>query len=491
MSKVEIAPRRPVAGRRPEPASPRPNWFARHPAWPLTTLLVGIPAWWLIGLSDYAWVLMAVPMAVQLRRWHKTGQRRILVPPGFGLWLLFMLVVVLGVAMLSLTAPGTVSSPVSNRLISYGLRAASYLAVTVLLLYAGNLTEQEMSRRRLAWLLGLAGVYTTVGGVLGVLLPRLRFTSPLAVLVPQSLQQSNLQLQAVLHPGLSQVQTVLGTAEGRPDAPFVYTNEWGYCLALLLPWLLVAWWPHGTRRQRKIAIATLVVSVVPIIYSLDRGLWLGLAAAIVYLAVRFAARGKIALLGGLVIVLAVVGIAIAATPLQGLISQRLDHGKSNAVRASLSVSAMQDGLASPLIGYGDTRHQQGSVKSIAVGRSAKCQQCGEVTIGSNGQLWLLLICNGILGTLFYLGFFAFGVFRFWGDDTPYGLAGVLVLALTFVFMIAYTAVGAPLGITMLAYALLWRNDRKLRDLVPGSRRSYRTPAVGRPRAAAPGGNAST
>ena len=64
-----------------------------------------------------------------------------------------------------------------------------------------------MSRRRLAWLLGLVGVYTTVGGVLGVLLPRLRFTSPLAVLVPQSLQQSNLQLQAVLHPGLSQVQT--------------------------------------------------------------------------------------------------------------------------------------------------------------------------------------------------------------------------------------------------------------------------------------------
>ena len=69
------------------------------------------------------------------------------------------------------------------------------------------------------------------------------------------------------------------------------------------------------------------------------------------------------------------------------------------------------------------------------------------------------------------------MFRFWGDDTPYGLAGVLVLVLTFVFMIAYTAVGAPLGITMLAYALLWRNDRKLRDLVPGSRRSYRTIAA--------------
>ena len=129
----------------------------------------------------------------------------------------------------------------------------------------------------------------------------------------------------------------------------------------------------------------------------------GPGGSVVYLAVRFAARGKIGMLGGLVIVLAAIGIAIAATPLQGLISQRLDHGKSNAVRTSLSVSATQDGLASPLIGYGDTRHQQGSVKSIAVGRSTKCQQCGEVTIGSNGQLWLLLICNGILGTLFYLG----------------------------------------------------------------------------------------
>jgi hypothetical protein len=32
------------------------------------------------------------------------------------------------------------------------------------------------------------------------------------------------------------------------------------------------------------------------------------------------------------------------------------------------------------------------------------------------------------------------------------------LLLGFVYMLSYDAVGAPLGFTMLAYAMLWRND---------------------------------
>jgi hypothetical protein len=438
------------------------SWLARHPAWPVTALLAGYPLWWALGVSDYMFAILAVPMAARMWAWGRRGDRKIRVPPGFGLWALFLLVMLASIVMLPVAAPGTVPSPVSNRLISYSIRAASYLGVTVLLLYAGNLTERELSRRRLAWLLGLVAIYATVGGVGGVLLPHLKFTSPLALLVPQRLLQNNLLLQAMLHPGLAQVQSVLGTAQGRPNAPFVYTNEWGNCLALLLPWLLVGWWCYGTRRQRKIAMAALAVVLVPIVYSLNRGLWLGLLCAVVYLAVRLAARGRVALLGGLLGTFTLAAVIVVASPLQSLISQRLSHGKSNMVRASLSVAATRDALASPLLGYGDTRHQQGSVQSIAVGRSAKCQQCGEVTIGGNGQLWLLLICTGFLGAALYLGFFAFGAWHYWRDPTPYGMAGVLVLLLTFVFMVAYSAVGAPLGFSMLAYALLWRNDKARR-----------------------------
>jgi hypothetical protein len=126
-------------------------------------------------------------------------------------------------------------------------------------------------------------------------------------------------------------------------------------------------------------------------------------------------------------------------------------------------------LASPFIGYGDTRHEQGSTNSIAVGKTLKCHSCGSRDVGGNGQLWLLMICSGLLGTGLYFGFFAYGAWRYRRDLTPYGMAGVLVILLGFVFAIVYIAVGPPLVFTMLAYALLWKNDRELRQEAIASR----------------------
>ena len=119
---------------------------------------------------------------------------------------------------------------------------------------------------------------------------------------------------------------------------------------------------------------------------------------------------------------------------------------------------MRDAAASPIVGYGDTRQQQGSAKSIAVGPTAKCKNCGQQEVGSTGQLWLLLVCDGFAGTALYIGFFGYGVWRFRRDRSPYGIAGSVVLLLGFVYMLSYDAVGAPLGFTILAYAMLWRND---------------------------------
>ena len=192
---------------------------------------------------------------------------------------------------LGLTAPETAASPASHRIFSFTLRALSYLACTVVMLYAGNLNEDELPRRRLAWLMGLLAIYTVVGG-LGGTSPTFQFNAALSVLVPHSVQQGMLN-QGMLHPSLAQIQNVLGTAAGRPDAPYDYTNTWGNCLAILAPWLIVAWYVEGTRRQRWIAAAALVLSVIPIVYSLNRGLWLALIVAVIYLAVRLAARGRL------------------------------------------------------------------------------------------------------------------------------------------------------------------------------------------------------
>lgn len=462
------------------------GWLARHPAWPITALLVAYPLWWALGIGDYVWILLAIPMATRMFAWSAHGGR-LRFPPGFGVWLLFLICSAAGVIMLTQTAPGTVGSPLSNRLLSYAVRTASYIALTVLLLYAGNLTENELPRRKLAWLLGLFGIYITVLGVAGILLPNLQFSSPLVLVLPHSLQD-NATVQASLHPGLTQVQDVFGTSSGqaRPKAPFDYTNTWGQCLTLTIPWLLLVCQASGKRSHRIIGWATTALAVIALIYSLNRGAWIGAGFAVVYLAARLAARGRVGLLGGLVAALVAVIIIVIASPLQNVISQRLQNGESDNIRSSLFSLAIRDGLASPVIGYGDTRQQRGSPNSVAVGPSATCPTCGQSEVGSTGQLTLLLVSSGFVGSLLYYGFLAYGAWRYRRDRTSYGLVGVLIILLSFIFMFTYSAVAAPLGITMLALAMLWRNDQHFRGLdsdvpdsdVPGNPAAG--PALSRP-----------
>lgn len=447
----------PDPGRPRDPGHPRPGLLARHPAWPITALLVGYPLWWALGIADFTWIILAVPMALRMVAWHVHSSRRLRVPPGFGLWLLFLLCAVAGITALTLTAPGTVPSAISHRVISYGDRNLNYLGVTVMLLYAGNLTERELPRRRFAWMLGLLAIYATIGGVAAMALPHLEFNSPFLLVLPKSVQV-NPFIQASMHPGLAQVQNVFGGgANGRPKAPFDYTNLWGDCLSILLPWLLAGWWAGGSRRARWIAGVTVAASFVPLLYSLNRGVWTGIGVSVAYLALRFAARGRTAMIAGLLSLIALIGILTLATPLRGTVSGRLSDGGSANLRSNLSSLSVVDAAASPVIGYGDTRQERGSPTSIAVGPSPKCPTCGQLAVGSTGQLWLLLVCSGFAGAALYLGFFGYGAWRFRHDTSPYGIAGVLVLLLSFVYMFTYDAVGAPLGLTVLSYALLWKS----------------------------------
>jgi len=457
-----------------------------RPDWPFVVLLVGWPIWWALGIQIFAIPLLATPMIWRLYRWRATGTRQIRTPPGFGLWLLFLVVMVLGLTTIELTAPATIPSPVSNRVISWSLRATTYVGATGILLYAGNLTERELPRRRLAWMLGIVGIYTVAGGILGTLLPRFSFKSPLAYLVPASFQAAHGNLTS-LYPSFAQVQQLLGYSHGRPDAPFDYTNMWGNCLAILLPWLVVAGWCYGTRRERRWTVVICALAFIPIVSALDRGLWVGLGVAIIYLTVRFAARGKVALLGVVGGVIALAAIIILFTPVQSLISQRLSHGSSNAGRTNGTIQAIQLGVASPIIGWGDTRHSVGSSQSIAIGSTSNCKKCGQKSLGGDGTFQNLLITTGIGGMVFYIAFFAYGFWRYRRDVTPYGMAGLLVLLLESIFFFVYDSTGPPLAFTMLAYALLWRNDRERwlasrqtggSAAAPGASRLAITPGIG-------------
>jgi hypothetical protein len=447
---------------------------SRRPAWPVTALLVGYPLWWAAGIADFMWIILAVPMTARMIGWRIYRSRPLRVPRGFGLWLLFLVCAFAGGAVLGLTAPGTAPSPVSHRVLSYVNRNASYVGITILLLYAGNLTRKELPSRRLAWMLGLVAIYATIGGVAGMLGPHLQFSSPLEMVLPQRLL-SNPFIHAVTHPALAQLQDVLGnaTANARPKAPFDYTNTWGNCLTLLMPWLVVGWWYAGTRRERLLAGSAMIVAGAPLLYSLNRGAWVGAALSVAYVVLRLVARRPRALIRTLCVGLLLVGVIVLATPLRTVVAARLAHPQSNDLRASLSAMAVTDALSSPIIGYGDTRKQQGSLNTIARGPTQKCPLCGQQAVGSTGQFWLLLVSNGLIATALYLGFFIAGIWRFRRDRTLYGQAGVLVLGLSVLYMFTYDAVPAPLGFTMLAYALLWRNEMHHRQQY--IRRSIRLP----------------
>ena len=66
-------------------------------------MLALLPLWWVLGLAGFIYLIMAVPMAVALLR-----RRPIVVPPGFGWWMLFLLWSLVGFFLLGVNPPGTV-----------------------------------------------------------------------------------------------------------------------------------------------------------------------------------------------------------------------------------------------------------------------------------------------------------------------------------------------------------------------------------------------
>jgi hypothetical protein len=422
--------------------------------WPLTALLMLYPLWWVLGMGTLIVFVLAVPMLVHLLR-----RRPIAVPPGFGLWLLFLLWVLASTLMLGENPPGTLPDTAGGRLVSVGFNLAGYLSATVILLYAGNLTEEEFPRQRLVRQLGAFFVIVVAGGLLGVLAPRLQFTSPVEMLLPESVTQVGF-VRNLVHPASSQLQDVLGFTAPRPSAPFGYTNTWGNCLALLLGWFAISWLREGRPARRLAGGALLLVAAVPVVYSLNRGLWIGIAFIVLLMAARLALRGRLLVIVGLFLSLLLTVAVVLTTPLGTIVEGRFDNPQSNKIRGFTIERTLDVVEYSPVIGFGSTRAALGSSNSIAIGADDQCRRCGNPTLGSNGQLWLVLIAQGIGGAVLYFGFFLRSMWAYRRDRTAIGDAGFLTLALTFVFMFLYNALTMPLVITMLAIALLWRNRRE-------------------------------
>ncbi|MEE3918974.1 O-antigen ligase family protein [Micromonospora sp. BRA006-A] len=147
----------------------------------------------------------------------------------------------------------------------------------------------------------------------------------------------------------------------------------------------------GKPMRRTAGVAIALAAIFPIVYSLNRGLWIGLGIAAAYVALRPALRGRMVVLGGLALAVGLIGVLIVATPLGRTFDERLQNGHSDDIRTTLSQGAVTAANHSPILGYGGNRALIGSNRSIAIGKSEDCKQCGNRELGSNGQVWALLV----------------------------------------------------------------------------------------------------
>jgi hypothetical protein len=442
--------------RRPVGADVRTTKRALPEGWPLSVAFLGYPLWWALGIGEFVFLLAAVPLAVSLVR--RTGWRHVLAPRGFGWWLLFLAVMVASAAVLTTYAPGAV--PEAGSPLTFTYRLLWYAAVTIALLYIGNVDTKSVSDLRISRLLGYMFVVTTVGGLLGVVAPYLEFRSPLEMLLPHSISSKEF-MHVIVHPASAEVQSVLGYVEPRPKAPFTYVNSWGANFSFFLPFFLYSWCRRNCGWRRYVAPAVLTAAAVPVVYSLNRGLWIALAVGIAYAIFQLARAGRTWVVGAATGAVLIVALLVVVSPLGELINERLQHPHSNNRRSALAVATVDSMMrGSPLLGFGNTRDVQGNFFSIAGSGTPDCPACAVPPLGTQGHLWLLLFSQGLVGTALFLAFLLVRAMYAYRSRDPMAVIALALLIFFGIEMFVYDVLGPPVFTLMLALGLAWRAERR-------------------------------
>ncbi len=412
-----IGPSRPVLGRA------RLRQLPAH--WPITLCIAGFPLWWALGLGALMWMICAVPLGIRL----VARRRAITVPRGFGTWALFLVVVVLSASAFDSGAPP----------LGWLFRLAQYASCTIYFLAICGADDDEIAPQHLVRLLAGLWITTVVGGWLGVLVPAGSIPSLTEHLLPQALATDEF-VRVLVRPEFSQIQTVLGYPLGRPKAPFLYANDWGSTFSLLLPFFFHAWLQARDPRRRSWAYLLLLVALVPVFLSLNRGMWLSLGIALVYGSSR---TGEIARLArrALVALLTVGLLLIAFTPVGGIVEGRAENDHSSSGRSMLYGEALRLTADNPILGVGRPQPYQGN-KIVPL-------------IGTQGLLWNVMVSTGFLG----LGLFLATWWRWiWetraGPPTTFWCHVTLIVGA--VQMFVYDMVPTSLHIVFIVAALGYR-----------------------------------
>lgn len=453
-----VAVRQPVL----EPGQPV-GWLRRRlgPAWPLKAALLGFPLWWVLGLTSVVLLVAALVMGAQILQ-----RGRLRVPAGFGIWLLFLGWMAAGVTMLWAHAPGTEDETGLLRLLPFLYRVLWYLAVTVAMLYPLAFSTRQLPALEVARWLGWMFVFVALGGLAGVLVPRFELTSPMELLLPGARQPGSF-LNALVHPAVSSSSEFLGYEQPRPMAPFAFPNAWGNNAGLLLPFFVYSWLKSPHRWQRVAVPVTLGLFLLPLVYSLNRGLWIGVGLIAVYVALALARNGHFAGLWALTVVGVALAVVLVVSPLWSTVTLRIETPHSNDRRGTVAeVVTATTWSGSPLLGFGSTRKVEGNFASIAATGTADCDQCSAPPLGTQGFLWRLIFTTGFVGAGLFVTFLALQWVRHAARRDAMSVLGCLTITLSAFFFLVYDSLEAPMFVLGLAVGLMNR-QRAIEEAAAG------------------------
>jgi len=382
-------------------------------------LFAAYPVWWAAGLGELIWPLAGLLMAFTLLRAGRASA-----PLSFGLYIAFIMAVV---------ASGVMLQEPSN-ILSWSIRLGQYVSVGLLVPYVLTfrhvITPQLIIRA-----LGFFWIGIVSGGYLGLILGDFSFASPFAMLLPAGVEANDF-VREVVNPSFADVEVFLGYEAPRPKAPFTYTNGWGSAAGILAPFVVLDA-RHGIGLSKRVARISLALSLVPIIVSVNRGLWLSLVIAGAYASLIFVGRGQgravlQLMMGGLVVL-----FFVAVSPLGDVFVDRLNTGHSDAQRSSLVIDTISEMPDSPLIGFGGPR----------------AVEDGGPPLGSHGQVWIVLFSHGLLGAVTYFGFLLAMYVRTQRFNSEVGLWAHVVIFTSIIQALFYGHVPQQLGIIMVVVAV--------------------------------------
>jgi O-antigen ligase/polysaccharide polymerase Wzy-like membrane protein len=379
------------------------------PVWPLYGMFALMPVWWALGVWYFVWPFFGLILFVLLAT--RGSVRR---PTGTPLWLLF----------LALVAISAIRLERSTQLLIFGLRLGHLVTAFLVGVYVYNLRRDRVAWTRVATPLVVYWLALVALGWFGVLAPTFSVHSPFALLLPDSVAGERF-ITDLTTLDATEFNRFSDNPIYRPAAPYPYTNNWGTAYCFLVPFVLAHLTRVRGRPIRIVLLASLPLSIVPAFLTLNRGMFIGLGAGVLYLLGREIARGRVRLMLPIALIVLAGWIVTLFIPVADLITNRTTTTDTTRDRLDLYLQTWTAVAHSPLLGYG----QPNSVDTTHAAEP----------LGTQGMIWQVLYSHGIPAVIVMYLLFAVIMRRLAVAVTPGGmwLSALPVIAVVITPFYAY------------------------------------------------------